>query len=246
MIRSAAWSLAVAFTAAGASAATLTVDSTVEATGNTRTYQDTDTYIRGWYVPASARNIFTGLEKFDPSLGTLTGVALSIDFDYSYDIAVQAGNVTDPAFNHSVSAAHEDRIVFRVLYRPDSSTSVVLAVEGPALDTYIAAGDAGAPPASNLTQGSGTLTRALLDITELVDLADFIGTGDVEALQIAPHLPWSLELTLDNLDAASAQINALQSPGTVSLQYTYIPVPEPASLALIALGSLLLCKRRSV
>ncbi len=222
-----------------ASAATMVTSSTFPAAATDRSYATGNSHTPGWYA---GRHTITGLQKFDPSLGTLTGVALSTSFDYSYDLTLQAGDVTDPAQPHEAVADFYS-FTFLVAYRPATTTYSIASEDHP-VGALTAAGGVGEPPASNSISGSGTVSVVLKDFTSSVDLADFIGTGDVTSLIVASHLPYSADFTsLTNLDGATGEATTHRAAGAVSLRYTYV-IPEPSGVALLGLVGLATLARR--
>lgn len=216
--------------AIGSHAAVTTTSSTILADTSARSYSSGDAFFAGYFADRVA---ITGLQKFDPSLGTLTGVALSVSYDYTYGLNLTSGPVTDSGQAHQAKADFSN-FVFLVGNQIGTNTTV-LHQTSLATNSLTAAGAAGAPPAGNSSSASGTLATSLKNVTGSLNLANFTGTGDVDSIIVATYLPYSGAFTLTNVDSATAQSSAGRTAGTISLQYTYnTAVPEPATLALTA------------
>ncbi len=169
------------------------------------------------------------LPGFDPALGTLTGV--EIISDVTLNASVDVINVTDD--DEAVTAA---------------TASVPFEVTGPAgldIDQTLSVGpfDGTAVANSTTTLGSGSTTEsASATFTDAADLAMYTtdSTLDFEFSGSAA--------TFGGVGTPGATFfgGSASALGTVTVVYTFIPIPEPSSLVLVGLGGVALLAGRKV
>lgn len=168
------------------------------------------------------------LNQFNPTLGTLTGVQITVDTQLQ-----KSGTLV----NNGSNATN-----MNYLYQ---SGQITVAGEGVnhtqnASSTFIAG-----ESFSNVAGGGGIATIAFLQETFLGDvfnpsnLSAFIGTGTVD---YAVNAAANLLTGCGNANCASNIVTKMGAQMTVT--YTYTPdtneVPEPASFAMVGLGVLAL------
>jgi len=168
------------------------------------------------------------LQEFNPALGSVTSVYISASEDVTMDGTVK-NNATGP-----------ESFTFR------AGSQLILTLPG-ALGSLMPSPLASAQ-AFNLPSG-GTAPYGPVNASDSVnstytlpgDMALFIGAGTLNL----PGYTQSQELISGGGGNISADLNTVAG-ATVEVQYNYVPVPEPGSLALLALGGavVLLRKRR--
>lgn len=190
----------------------------------------------------------SGLEKFDPSLGTLNKVTVNADFDYTITSSIEVYDVIDfelplhsASFTPSTSGFDGERSFAMVRYKKGSSRFFIteevftpmIACQGSAdfcVNTEIQTPISFDSPLDilNTPPKSGQVAAGLIDIN------DFVGAGAITALEMAIHLPDSAIWVTDNVLEAEGLVNVAFSAGTVSIEYDYTPtvVPVPAAIWL--------------
>lgn len=156
-------------------------------------------------------------DQFNPLLGTLNQVRVDYDFDF------QISGTTGPAGGSLTSSVS---LELNVNFSPLSdSANIAVDIGGPnVLLEY---------PFS--VEGGATISSASTFYNA------FIGDGGVFLTSEADSFGGT-SLIASSLGTATGQLDLLG--GTISLTYDYTPVPEPASAALLALGGLILARRR--
>ncbi len=178
----------------------------------------------------------TGISKFDPSLGTLTGISLTAQFESIFNVLVLATSVIDFGLSHSVDFA-ADSMQVSIDYSPASSgTTYILhsyesdvsafCSSGPTIignecfdeffDHYIA-----------------NDTADVFALSELI-LSDFVGEGPVDTLSAMITVPRDGAFTLDNVSGAEAYAEADMANIDLTVEYEFTPIPEPMTIAMLA------------
>ncbi len=202
----------------------------------------------------SETETFTGddtltFNEFDSILGTLTSI--EIIFDLSIDNGWLIVDNDD-----SVQA---DVTIVLGAVAAISSTDVRLtnASWQPVVDILVASTTAVVTLAAEIGDGPGIVDANGPDGTTLngepdSDLdnglirgayfVDYIGTGtfeiDVDVTDIAE---WGSPPNVEDLSSA---VDILSAGSSVTVNYTYTPIPEPATMALLGLGSIALIRKR--
>ena len=169
------------------------------------------------------------LSLFDPALGTLTQVDLTLDADAfagSIDWDNEAGIPTDVTLGIgaevTVTTTFGDSVV-AIPLQLGSALGIAADNDGAAdfvgTDSFSVAGGIGNDV------DSATLTAAL-------DLANYTGIGTF-GIDVAAVVQNFLSTTGG---FGPIQQTAGSTDGTVTVTYTYTPIPEPATAAMLGLG----------
>lgn len=213
-------------------------------------YASTDAVFFGWSAFDSGA---VALPRFDPALGILQAIQLSVNFELGVWAELQVGDVLEETEDSSASFDTFDRPLFFGLYYTDPRDNSFVDIAEESLDVALFLFQ-GAPP----VPGEGvvddnffesiSLSITVFDLAhgiDLVDANDFIGSGIV-ATNLRPSLliPLSGTFALDNVSDAEAFIISAIVNGWVEIEYTYV-IPEPAhAVALVSLFGLLYALRR--
>lgn len=180
----------------------------------------------------SASSLGLTWDKFDPSLGTLTGVSLSINGTASGSVSVEN---TDVDAISLFDFFNRVRLTFSGTgSKPGSQTTNNTAlVSSPLIPTSPGTYSLGGGSTQSFTLDPAS--QALSGLSNNLDafLAYFTGPGSFStSLTQLPAIGSSNSgfTTVDN--------SGLSSGGAVSITYTYtpVPVPEPSTYALAAVG----------
>lgn len=172
----------------------------------------------------------SGLAQFDPSLGTLTAIRVTASFDYEVFVSFAASGIINTGVSHTASVSnlfHEVGISISQSSSPGSLSPIGEFSEF-FPEFYGGVGNPGDGEAySENFGGSGTVSDTI-DVFSLVEVADFIGTGNVQALVVAIFTPVEATFELNNVDNATINFNSSVENGSISIEYEYTPVPEPS------------------
>ncbi|MEM0965316.1 MAG: PEP-CTERM sorting domain-containing protein [Verrucomicrobiota bacterium] len=251
-----------ALSATLASASLLTPVQTINFGGS---INDTFVSIDDSQISVDTSSPFTGFQKFDPSLGTLKQVLLTAQVSVEVSYLFEASDVfdVDEPFTAGYEPGFNDLVQTSVIYRPNDGFSgfavtfdlndvPVLGAfdEDPqnfieddfffftdeAFDSYGAFGIEGLP-------SEGVIFSTDDEFVE----SDFVGSGEVTTLSLDSFVELNEMATLDNHGEPSLTITVEIVAGEATLQYEFIPIPEPSTYAMIfgagALGLVLLRRR---
>jgi len=232
--------LCVALCAGGtAGAATLSTTGSFASLFNSTDYYDGSGVYSNLDVE---RSNVTGLQKFDPSLGTLTGVTLSTNFGVSVSAYVEAGYSIDPLQSHSVEFYATDGFTTGastvVSYRvtPLSTSSLAFA-NVDIVPSCTGVEDIDGSPCN----GSDAINYVFEDLSTIVGntmdkigIANLVGIGELTGLSVdILHADGGSIFTTLNVEPEESfgSIETSIGAGTVTLTYEYNPmvVPLPAS-----------------
>jgi hypothetical protein len=186
---------------------------------------DTITVSAGSFRTTYSGSRTMSLTKFNPSLGTLNFV--SIEF-----LPVISGTVS----GYGTGSANESN---GWAYEFSGSTALSGPGFSPISRSFFFSGSGlvyqpGAPVF--VAVGPATLTDTPLTLTS--NLAGFIGSGTFSTTLSASYYT-DLFFSRGGTESSVRELGA-----TVNVTYDYTPVPEPASLGLLAVGGLMLLRRR--
>lgn len=243
--------------------ATLTPVQTVSFLGgensNNGTFGDTD-------INASYSAALTGFQKFNPSLGTLDAVLLTIQTDARVVIEISTSQLIDDGENFSVQLSDTGSKTFlqnNIAYNHPNGTRFVV-IESTSHNTVGGAdlnpddfGGSGNFSYTDSTEkvyggfsggGSTAKSGSISSTDSFYDADDFVGVGLVDALSVRNFANLDVLLgdtaVLDNIDPfdVDVMVTARVESGDVTLQYDYT-VPEPLSLVGFAALVPLMCRR---
>ncbi len=197
---------------------------------------------------------FTGdntltFDQFNTSLGTLTSI--EIVFDLSID------NGWLIADNDGVDQANV--IIELGAVAAISSTDVSL-IDGslqPVVGSLVASTAAAVSLAADNGDGPGNVDASAPDGTTLyggpdsdsdsgfisaLAFAGYIGTGTFDIVVAVTEL---IDLGgLGDIEGSFSAVDILNPSSSVRVNYTYTPIPEPTTMALLGLGSVILSRKR--
>ncbi len=199
---------------------------------------------------------FTGdstltFDQFDSSLGTLTSIEIIFDLsiDNGWLIAdndgVDQANVTielgAEAAISSTDVSLIDASLLSVVGMLSASTAAAVTLDpnegdGPG-DV-----DASAPDGTTLNGGPDSDSDSGF-ITALV-FGGYTGTGTFDIVVAVTEL---IDLGgLGDIEGSFSPVDILSLGSSVTVNYTYTPVPEPTTMALLGLGSVVLRRKRKL
>ena len=181
------------------------------------------------HVPDSINLV--DLDQFDPTMGTLTSVTLSIMGDLFYSASSgDFADIIDANQDHQIDTFIEVGIGTGVplsggfSLTPSQTVFANVSCSGAAGDPFACFGDA--------------LGSVMIDVNSIfsdADLAAFIGLGDLGALSL-DLLAGPNSFSSVNLTGASVDIDLFTFDGVVSVEYEFSPVPLPAAAWFLISG----------
>jgi len=218
--------------AALVAAVIILIGSITTANADLITYSDT----YGLTVVGSAAGwAGASLSKFDPSLGTLTMVTLTLDSNTSDNTIVwdnEAGVATDVTLGIGTKVTINvfSMLAATTIPLQTGSSSVTADSDG---STDFSGSDA-----FSFIGGSGSDSNSSSS-TNAAILALFTGVGTFDA-----WLSSSISTLISTTDGFGPSFTiAGLTYGKISVTYEYIPTPEPATIALLGLSSIALRRR---
>jgi hypothetical protein len=193
-------------------------------------------------LSAGASETLDQFEKFNPALGTLVEVLLTVEVNANYSIQVTADSLIDSnaLFSISIPSDGDNYIQAGLIYGPSNSVfGYAVTFDNasfPGLEFLDEnPQDHGAPGNFQFSgsiedifggfSGEGeTPTSGSIPVTaEYFNPSDFIGTGNVVGLSFDLLTQISTSGTIDNLLTAGLQHSISFAAGNVTLQYVYLP-----------------------
>lgn len=196
-----------------------------------------DVFVGTSYASTNAGAVFdltatqpvTGVAKFDESLGTLVGVTLTADFEVLAELEIDGGGAIDSEAGVAAGFVLEF-LRGAIVYRPAGSPTVEVLASADQAPGVSCSASASAGACAGLTTGVQSVGGSVeLSALGSFDPSDFVGAGDVTALLAELRAPSGGAFTLTNLSDASADLAATVSRLSLTLEYDFIPVPEPAA-----------------
>jgi len=161
-------------------------------------------------------DILTVFQKFDPGLGTLTGVVFSYDYDFKLTMDF-------PAAGGGGGASA-------------SGPFLLDGINPPGAGGGQGTGGGGAP---------GTTAEFPFSFTGTYIYPSDSGFADFVAAAPGQTRTWDFAATVSASPGADITSTVeMLNTSSVTVTYTYTPVPEPAALSLLVLGGATLLRRR--
>lgn len=217
------------------------VAETIIQTGTFSDISDGTTFFSPGILPTGfffAEEIVAGIDKFDPSLGTLTSVIVTADYDVSFDFIVIADDVLDDSLPHSVDV-DADFLSGFIGYSPGGGgTTFTLASADFSPFVSCLGGEFESP--CSFGDGDFAAVSDFSSVSTLGDFdpSDFVGVGAVTALSAIIAIPDDALFILDNVGSASADLSADMVYLDLTVEYEYTSIPEPSALAIATVSLL--------
>jgi len=191
----------------------------------------------------------TGLQQFDPSLGTLTGIDFTITVEAEWGFGID-GTAADLGSPMSVEFYLEDVLEAGLYYSPGAAFNSIWDVATSFSDTIGLGFYAGPEEFDEFgyygdyagdTFGDywyfGEPNEGFVDLGDSdLELSDFVGTGMVTGLAVGSFYPLGGEWISDNAAETYAYLDTTLYPGEVTVTYTYDDsisvIPEARSMSL--------------
>ncbi len=168
--------------------------------------------------------LISGIPKHDPAGGQLIEVVITTTFNFIADAEIEVDTVTDSGIAHSASA---NILIDGGIYL--FSDPVVSPVATEFLDIAVGCdGDPDAPPCFAVADDE--ITTMLTRSVDSGGLGDFIGSGNVTALQVGIFFPVDAIAESQNADAVLLGGSAALRDITYRVDYVVVAVPEPSSV----------------
>ncbi len=234
----------------------VTVFATVQTLGFNQLSQGTYTEV-GNTVPIADFASLNGFAKFDPALGTLNEVRFTIEVWAYAEVEIESFDIVDPSAAFSLEWDPEGMVLLQtsIIYSPTGGSagysitfdtggfgSVIGDLDQDPSDWGADEGEffysavdwteyGGFAPEGGNTATSGSL----LTSDPIFVVSDFVGDGTVSGLGLVTSGEFDTSnILLENLSEAYISAFVGLDPGTVTLEYIYTPVPEPAAAAFLA------------
>lgn len=176
-----------------------------------------------------------GIEKFDSSLGTLTGITIHAEFDFEMYIEIYTDeqDVIDPNLSHSAEF-EADFLQMFIGYSPTGSTSTFVLPEYTS-DVFVHG--EGEPFDSGY--GEDVVIEFVDETSDVLSLSgvilsDWVGAGSVDTIGAYIAIPAGGTMTLDNVEFAAVDLYADMYHSDLTVTYQFTAVPEPASGILLS------------
>ena len=183
------------------------------------------------FGPGTAVNDPLVFNKFNPALGTLTSVSVTVSYDFTHTSTVTfftPGTIGTAAVQNVISVQRPDGTGIASATATDYSQSTTFNPATMKLNQ---------PITLSPVTSSGSIGPLLL--TTSADLSLFTGTGTISLPVVASSLA---SMPTNNGNGAAAVTT--QADAKVTISYTYTAVPEPSSAVLLGLGGAGFCLYR--
>ncbi len=191
-------------------------------------------------------DVFGGLSKFDPAEGTLTAIRVTAQFDYSTNVLFESSIILNPGVSHTAGVAglNHDLGIYLAKSSDPGSIYTVGGMDVSFPQSYGGVGNPGDGHAYSESFDQSDTVSNTVDIFDDVDLSDFVGVGQVTALQYGIFTPTEATFTLFNVQSATIDFYSMIESGSISIEYEFIPVPEASSAILVSLALGIAVSRR--
>lgn len=219
------------------------------------------------FFMATARSL-DGFTKFDPSLGTLTNIFLSVEVDVSLRLELIATELDPPdagTFTVRFESVAPNFVRTGIIYNSSDPGRFLNVTSDEAIIPTIGVIDALTEDFDfdpdfgdgffeettinfgGFANGGTTLATGSIDPFDLnVDISDFVGTGLVTGLRLRTlaRINAGVGFTVENINNPFLGVESRFQAGNATLQFVFTPIPEPSSAALVLLAALGLAARR--
>lgn len=182
--------------------------------------------------------VVTGIPKFNPALGTLTGIRVSASYDYeaSGDFFIDFLTEPDSPYSAEVSSLLHD-LGLNLRRSSSPGTATVLNNLTQIMPDFYSIFD---PDFEDTFFDSGfwDFSDGEEDVFSIADLDDFVGTGEVTVLDAGVFVPAEGDFFLDNVDSVTLETSGSMTNGQVQVSYDFVPIPEPGTTVMVALSAL--------
>jgi len=176
-----------------------------------------------------------GVQQFDSSLGTLTGVTLTVNVIETTRVLVE--NTSSGTADITVTFDTGANYIKLTANGGYSSEKQGITFSSTDESQTLAAGETLDTGVHNSNAQTASVT-----INNSSDLAAFIGNSTVSGVSLVIYNPTSVDTTGDKYSASTTR--GASTTWTVTYTYTPSEVPEPVSMALFGVGGLVIGLRR--